>query len=249
MFLFKNYKEFRNYNILENLKIGKDVLNIIDKIDSPISNIILSLQKSNYIFRHNNIETSEKPTTIKFNNNQEIKIGRFLNKLKESILKQSNSLGLIKTVKNSFSEKNIQHFIKEYNRIILKDEFQNKKIPIKVIRGHGIYDVYCEIGTPGLGTLWNSCLINKKELLELYVKNMSKVGLATLWDGDNKNRKLRARALIWETDQGGRVMDRIYFTNSSDEDLFKQWAYKNNMYHKKNQNSYQTTKFENKNFF
>ena len=60
-------------------------------------------------------------------------------------------------------------------------------------------------------------------------------------DGKYKSDKITGRALLWKVEDNSgssfEFMDRIYTNSDSDQDLFKQFATRNNLWYKKVQNS------------
>lgn len=97
-------------------------------------------------------------------------------------------------------------------------------------------DHYCDDDDGG-GTLSNSCMKEvDSNYFEIYVKNPDKCRLVIMYDtkgkvgedGKYKSSRIVGRALLWNTDQGDTVMDRVYYTNDSDVDLFKRFAFHNN---------------------
>ena len=55
--------------------------------------------------------------------------------------------------------------------------------------------------------------------------------------GKFKGKTIRGRALLWKTDQGDMFMDRIYYNNDSDVELFKQYSERNGWWCKNRQDS------------
>jgi len=94
-------------------------------------------------------------------------------------------------------------------------------------------------------TLGNSCMsVVDYDYFDIYCDNDDVCSLVILYgeegemkDGKFKGEKIRGRALLWKTDQGDMFMDRIYYNNDSDVNLFKQYAERNGWWCKKNQNS------------
>ena len=75
----------------------------------------------------------------------------------------------------------------------------------------------------------HSCMTGKtnKHLIELYEKNADKVSLLTY-------RGTFARALLWKTDAGKKVMDRVYPNSGRHLACFARWAKENDYVCRKN---------------
>jgi len=97
----------------------------------------------------------------------------------------------------------------------------------------------------GRSTLGNSCMSDvDSDFFDIYVENSSVCSLVILYgengiliDGKFKGSKIKGRALLWKTDSGDMFMDRIYYNNESDVQLFKRFAEKNGWWYKNSQDS------------
>lgn len=85
------------------------------------------------------------------------------------------------------------------------------------------------------GTLGDSCMRydEAQAYLNIYTNNPDKIKLLILINTDSEGEeapvsgieyRIKARALIWTLDNGRIFMDRIYTHDSSDEELFKEYA-------------------------
>lgn len=80
------------------------------------------------------------------------------------------------------------------------------------------------------GTLASSCqAVGRLDWLEIYIKNPQTVSCLILRSEENWD-KIVGRALIWNLDDGSRLMDYIYTTKDSDVKVFKEYA-KNKGWH------------------
>lgn len=94
-------------------------------------------------------------------------------------------------------------------------------------------------------TLGNSCMAEvDSDFFDIYVENPSVCSLLILYsnNGSIQNGKytagrIKGRALVWKTDQGDTLMDRIYTNYDSDVSLFKQYAENQGWWYKTRQNS------------
>lgn len=78
-----------------------------------------------------------------------------------------------------------------------------------------------------MGKLGSSCMSSPEAAnyyMDIYTKNPDKVSLLIL---KNKENKLIGRALLWKLDDGKTFMDRIYTSSDSDDNLFVNYAIKN----------------------
>lgn len=92
-------------------------------------------------------------------------------------------------------------------------------------------------------TLMKSCLKqpDKQPFFDIYCKNVDQIGLLIMTD---QNNKLRARAIVWfdcyvadnpENPTKGVLLDRIYYTNESDVDIFINYAKEKGWFYKPSQ--------------
>lgn len=157
---------------------------------------------------------------------------------------------------NSNNQKELELFINQYRAQI--DVF---KYNIKIIRGEEIRNWY-HVKTyfnpnPGVvdrddlpegasdprTPLMKSCLKQpeKQPFFDIYTKNVDQVGLLIMTD---QNNKLRARAIVWfdcyvadnpENPTKGALLDRIYYTNESDVNIFINYAKEQGWWYKPSQ--------------
>jgi hypothetical protein len=156
-----------------------------------------------------------------------IKIGRFVKKLldKSSI---------------SVTDKEIEEFVNKYKSLVRinNDAF----LRFKEVNGEDIRKYYnVSYYDKNVGTLGNSCMRYDKcrKYFDIYVKNPDKVSLIILKSiksiideanscisVDTRKMYISGRALLWNLDDGRKFMDRIYVSDSSEEELFKEYAKK-----------------------
>jgi hypothetical protein len=165
-------------------------------------------------------------------NRNKVKVGRFV----RSVLKANDI---------SFNDRDIEGFVNSYKSEI--ELINNAFMKFDVVEGNLIAKYYNhETYKLSLnGTLGNSCMKNKSDdYFDIYVENPDKVKLVILYDengsisdGKYTSSRIQARALLWKTDQGDMIMDRIYTNYDKDVELFKKFAEKNDWWSKKHQNS------------
>lgn len=86
------------------------------------------------------------------------------------------------------------------------------------------------------GTLNGSCMRydSCQRFFGIYTDNPDVCQMLILIDDNNQ---LTGRALVWKLRNGETFMDRIYYVNDSDVDLFKNYAKKEGWYYKHQQNN------------
>jgi hypothetical protein len=135
-----------------------------------------------------------------------------------------------------FSTGEIEDFVYKYRAEVAKlgDVFSR----FRILEGEDIRKYYNEDRYESVkGTLGTSCMRHDRcqPYLDIYVKNPEQCNLVVLMS-DEKEDLICGRALLWTDVDGKRIMDRIYSNRTQDEQLFKDFAKKNNFYYKKNQN-------------
>ena len=87
------------------------------------------------------------------------------------------------------------------------------------------------------GSLGSSCMCSvDSEYFDIYADS-DNVGMLVFYVNNTK-RKIKGRAIVWKNliePEGRTYMDRIYTNNSSDEQLFKEYAKKQGWLHKSHQ--------------
>ena len=230
------------------LKIGNDdfpndfkLIKTIDTDIDPLSDESLRLagyylyylqsniypEKFVVVFRH--VDTnSEEPSIYLYdipeNRRNEVKIGRFVNKLID-IYKKS---GLEYT--NEFTASDIEKFVNAYTSKVLFNQDALKRF--ELVKGDEIKKWYHESSyankaNGNLGPLHNSCMRfgRCQGFFKIYIDNPDVCQLLILKDETGK--KIDGRALIWTTVDGKKFMDRVYVNKDSYTNLFKKWADEN----------------------
>jgi hypothetical protein len=88
------------------------------------------------------------------------------------------------------------------------------------------------------GTLSDSCMADKTFALDLYTENPDRISMLCLIH----EHRLRGRALLWLTDSGEKVMDRIYGSGKTVQ-AFINWAEDQGYWHKEYQTYDHNTQF------
>jgi hypothetical protein len=198
-------KELYNYNISKRLykiinfiRLFKIDIDYIDLGDEP--------DKITYI-KKNRLKTITDKKLDPWNNNYRTsqKIGRFL----------TDIFG------NKITLDDKERFVNYYKAI---NNFSDNK-NIFIVEGEDIRKWYLEDNySNGYGTLNKSCMRYKEnqKVLKLYSKNPDVCKMLIKVDDNNK---LLARALLWKTNKG-IYMDRIYFVNDYDKNIFELYSKK-----------------------
>jgi len=157
----------------------------------------LSLNKSEQI-KDNTYWTS--------NQRQEMKIGKFLNK-----------------VFPDKSKSDIENYVNDY-KSSYKQYF--KIFEFKMVEGEDIKKYYNEKNYDNAGgRLHSSCMRkeNSQHRFDIYVENPDVCKMLILVSPSNSN-KITGRALVWKLANGGTYMDRIYCANDDEMQLFINYA-------------------------
>ena len=130
-----------------------------------------------------------------------------------------------------FNNVELEDFVNKYKAQIevrqgLFDKFE-------VVKGEEIrkYYLHTQYNSQS-GSLGSSCMkyTRCQEYLDIYVQNTN-ISMLIL----HGNYGIIGRAILWFDDKNRNIMDRIYTNNSADEELFKEYAKKNNFYYKASQ--------------
>jgi hypothetical protein len=148
----------------------------------------------------------------------EFKIGKFAS----SMLKKAGV---------EFTNVELEDFVNKYKAQIeirqgLFDRFE-------IVKGEDIRRYYLHTNYNSQnGSLGNSCMKYRRcqSYLDIYVQN-SNVSMLIL----NGTHGILGRAIMWVDTKDRKIMDRIYTNNSADEELFKEYAKKNEFYYKASQ--------------
>jgi hypothetical protein len=85
---------------------------------------------------------------------------------------------------------------------------KDHSLKFEIVSGEEIIKAYSsKFYAEGCSTLHKSCMTDRPDYIQLYVKNPNQVRLGVVKFGD----KIAARALIWKTTDGDEIMDRVYY--------------------------------------
>jgi len=242
------YKDFLNemYNPIRfKLLLSDEFVDILNKIDSPISDIILNFKGEldisyidttpyqdmiSYYKLDNYKKSSLELNDIKMINRdlwnnkfrEQMKIGKFVNQI-------------LTETKASIGPVEVEKFVNEYKGIFSSSRFGFGNFDL--IYGANIRKFYDEnIYMPGGGFLNNSCMRYDycQEYFDIYVDNPDKVNLLIMRNPKIKN-KIDGRALIWNLDshKGKKFMDLPYCTKDYMMKIYQEYAKKKGWFYTK----------------
>jgi hypothetical protein len=230
-FLGMNISEAKRIPRNEEVKILKEDVSPLDPqktyclVESIVSGNKLVINKTGL-----NPKNLEGYTKIWNQSRNPIGVGRFIRKM-------------IPFLGQKVKDSDIEDFVNEFKSVI--NIFNDIFLKFDVVQGRDIYKFYRSSNSVMGGTLGNSCMIDASEqYFYIYINNPEKIKMVVLYDGNGeindgeyKSNKIVGRALLWKTDQGDMFMDRIYYTEDSQKDLFKKYADKNGWWSKKTADS------------
>lgn len=162
---------------------------------------------------------------------------------------------ILKVAGVDFVDKDIEEFTNQYKATF--DFMTDALKQFDIVNGNLIAHWYHEDNyKSGGGTLNNSCMASvDSDYFDIYCYNPKQCSLVILYsdngeikDGKYTSNQIKGRALLWTGNldgQSAKFMDRIYTTNDSDVELFKQFAEKNGWWYKLAQSMYPDTKLTN----
>jgi len=161
-----------------------------------------------------------------------VKVGRF-------------ARAFLTAAKEAFVPADIEDFSNQYKAAY--DLASNVLLQFDIVSGNDIVHWYWhERYQSGGGSLNNSCMSEaEEEWLYIYSKNPKQVSLVILYDDNGTmngekyvSKKIKGRAILWNCEVNGapaKFLDRIYTSQDSDVDVFKEFAEKNDFWYKKTQ--------------
>jgi hypothetical protein len=228
------------------LIISPELKNILKNIDHPISKKLLSIKSSPDI---NYLDISKKDKTkISYITNERFdkiltKYPYDLNIMWKKGRYLSNVSKVLSKILIDFDyQNNLNDFILKY-----KYELEKSELEFKVINGKKLRKYYYSNNYQyEQGTLGNSCMrhYSDQKYIKLYSKNKNIKMLILKYKNSNK---ILARSLLWETDNGYKIMDKVYYSLDKYVSGFNKWAKKNGYLIRENNNWNSCTRFIDKN--
>jgi hypothetical protein len=223
--MITNLIDFQLSKVLESLvQLDGQVIEMLHKIDHPISDEIISMiDDNNFIDTESDLKDisvvylSQKPDEINYKRkNRELnsadimKVGKFLKK-----------------INNKYNPTDIEKFVTIYKSIYLEKEADPVIIYGEDIRkAFLIKNVAAEVGDYATNCMRYE---STQEFLDIYVKNPDSVSAVILTNEDNK---ILSRALLWKTNEGDIVMDRVYAVDPGWKRVLHNWANEQGYYYR-----------------
>jgi hypothetical protein len=224
--VIKSWEHFLLESILYTSNDFKKILSSIK--DDIVASDLLSLINKDIKTNYNILKTTDKNDTIGFiSDNQATTKLKSMN-LIAVFLSNSNKTTIGRIAKSILSDNGLKKSDKEIEIFVNRfkaayDSLNTPKDKIRIVKEEDIRYWYLSdrYSMKSKGTLRNSCMRYEEaqDYLNIYVKNPSVCQLVIKVDDDEK---LEARALLWQTDKGP-YLDRIYYTDDSDETLLETW--------------------------
>lgn len=146
---------------------------------------------------------------------------------------------IVKKIFSDIPDKEIEIFSSYYKGIIEKNNTRIEIVKGNKIKKYFHYSYYEQMS----GTIAQSCMRydESQSLLDFYTKNTN-ISMLVVFSKVDPDR-ITGRALLWQTQEGYKIMDRIYDVDPHYEYIFRDWAKQNGYYTKKKNNWYNTTNF------
>lgn len=196
--------------------------------DDVVASDFISLINKDIRTNYNILKTTDKNDTIGFiSDNQATTKLKSMN-LAAVFLANSNKTTIGRIVKSILSDNDIKKTDREIEIFVNKfkaayDSLNAPKDKIRIVSGEDIRYWYLSdrYSKKQRGILRNSCMRYEEaqDYLNIYVKNPNVCQLLIKVD---EEEELESRALLWETNMG-KYLDRIYYTDDSDESLLENW--------------------------
>lgn len=221
-----NIKVINRWTLEKEIEHNKYVYFLLKNNEKPELRVILSgfsdyVVKGNYPFDYDydHLETLTK---------NELKIGRFVNKIIELYFNMESSVNIdindrTETLtKKDFTHADIEKFVNAYSADMMYNNsvFNN----FKIVSGKEIKYWYNQKRYEnGKGQLGNSCMRYSRcgSYFKIYTKNSDVCQLLIL---TNERNELIGRALLWTDVDGKKWMDRVYTNKDSLMLTFYKWA-------------------------
>jgi len=191
------------------------------EVDTNYNYITFDVDKEDKVFfiPDDKAKKVDDPYTLK---KSDMNIGRFV----RAILTKAG---------HEVNNKELEEFVSKYKASILVEKESFKRF--EIVKGDDIkYWYNLNQYYRGDGTLGSSCMRYAKcrDFLDIYSRNPERCSLIIL-KSKGDDYKITGRALLWLDDKDRKFMDRVYIEDSSDTQLFIDYAIDNGFYYKKNQ--------------
>ncbi len=216
--------KFRNFLISQKDQNSYVIEIVINLFLQNFSMKVLSKGGYNKVFNKIYSVSESDDGYIIINENQKLKLGRFIYKI-------LNSLKID-------IQKNDRIYIERFVDIYKSWYKSTNSFQFNILKGEQILNGYdgSYYARRNCSMLGNSCMNNKFNFLDIYVKNEDKVKLLVLSDFKNK---IHGRALLWDLDNKPyQFMDRVYGLDNYVVNVFTNYAIENNFAYRDQENNY-----------
>ena len=126
-------------------------------------------------------------------------------------------------------DRELEEFVNLYKSAI--DKLNDKFFFFEEVKGSDIgYWYNCDNYYMRSGQLGNSCMSSVDDsYFDIYMSNPDRISLV-IYKNPEEPTKILGRAILWTLNDGKKFMDRIYTSNDSDIQLFRQYAKENGWY-------------------
>jgi hypothetical protein len=215
------------------LQASEELESLLTNLDDRISKVLLSLIGKDVKTNYNFLNLSDEAGKFTFTSDSQA-----LRKLSKGVTEKeifsTGSKSYVGRIVHSILEDNgIEHTMQEIeiftNKFKAAVELERFRDRIKVVSGDDIAfwyseDNYNEKTRKGMGQLGKSCMRSSRisNYFKIYTMNPDTVRMVIILDDA---KKLSARALLWNY-SNKFYLDRIYFTEDSEQELMKKWLEK-----------------------
>lgn len=223
--MITNLFSFQLFKILESyIQLDDQFIEMLHKIEHPISSEIMDMiDNRNHIDTESDLKditviyTSDKPDEINYkrrnrelNTSDRMKIGKF-----------------VKKINNKYDATDIEKFVTLYKSIYLEKEAEPIIVSGEDLRkSFLIKNVAAEVGDYATNCMRYE---STQRFLDILVENPDKISAVVLINEENK---ILSRALLWKTDDGSIVMDRVYAVDPGWKRVLHNWANKQGYYYR-----------------
>jgi len=213
-------------NLPDLIKQSKSDIDYLDISHSDMSKLsYITVDRKNFLMeKYPDLDKSELINSFWKKNRYVAKPGKIMRKIFPPEILPDKSIEIISNYYKGLVEKNERNF--------------------EIVDGYKIKKYFHYTTYEGdRGTLGQSCMRHSKtqELLNFYAENTN-IKMLILYSKTN-SETIVGRSLLWETEEGYKIMDRIYTIDSHYDYLFYEWASDNGYYRKLNNNWYDTKRF------
>ncbi len=226
----KTYSDF----LLESVLYTSDEFKkVLSSMSDQTARHLLSLIDKDIKTNYNILKTTDANDTISFiPDNQAITKLKSMN-LPALFLSKANTTSIGRICRSILNDNGISKTDKEMEIFVngfkaAYDKINTKEDSIRIVSGEDIRywyfeERYCDDTRNYRGSLGKSCMRydEAQDYLNIYVKNPDVCKLVIQVDEGNK---LLSRALLWETTNNSLYLDRVYYTNDSDNQLLASWT-------------------------